>query len=98
MNILEERDNGIIEAVRAKYGTVIDIEKNPRALIEILQRFGGVMDGDAGTLPGGVPPTPPDPCKVKDLGPTLDDVMHQLKQMHRDMVEIRTQLSRPQRS
>lgn len=88
MNSIEERDRRIIETVKKKYGTVIDLETNPAALIEILQRF--ASDQDGGTLPGGVPtpPTPPDPCQVFGLGPNIDDLMREILQLRRDVADL----------
>lgn len=95
MSALDDRDNEIVEAVRKKYGDVIDIAKNPRALIEILQRFGAVLTNDGGT-PGGapVPPPPPNPCAAFDLGPNLDDVMRELLQLRRDMADLGARMPR----
>jgi hypothetical protein len=46
----------IVEKLIKKYGAVIDLNKNPEIIIDILRKFAFEDDGG---LPGGVPPAPP---------------------------------------
>jgi hypothetical protein len=53
-------DERIIEQIVKKHGEVINVRENPQVVIDILRRFGPVLDDpDGGSLPGGVPPSPP---------------------------------------
>jgi hypothetical protein len=94
MSNIENRNRDLVEAVKKKYGPVIDLEANPEILIEILQRF-AADDPDGGTLPGGVPPSPPpDPCAVFGLGPGIDDLMREVLQVRRDLADLAARISR----
>jgi hypothetical protein len=103
MQPTEGRNEAIVEAVKKRYGPVIDLNANPAALIEILQRFANdPLDG--GSPPGGTPPEPPppppapepppppDPCAVFGLGPTMDDLMKEVLQLRREVSDIATRL------
>ncbi len=67
----EERDRRLVKEIEAKFGKVIDLDRSPFVLIEILRQFGhrftrggesGVDDGVDGvsTIAVGVEGPPPD--------------------------------------
>ena len=76
-------EDDIIAAVRERYGTVIDIEANPRDLIDIIRRF-GMDDPDGGLPPGGTPNPPPGPTSMQE-GPSLGDVMKEVLKLSRQV-------------
>jgi hypothetical protein len=89
------REDDIVAMVRQRYGSVIDLEQNPEALIDIIRRF-GADDPDGGSLPGGVPnpPPPPGPTSMQE-GPTLGDVMKQVLQLSRQVSVLQERLGGP---
>ncbi|HKP83132.1 MAG TPA: hypothetical protein VJT69_13965 [Pyrinomonadaceae bacterium] len=69
---IQQRDRRIVKEIEKKYGKVIDLERSPLVLAEIIREFGRQFDEDDGT--GGVspgvkdssiavagPPDPPEP-------------------------------------
>lgn len=80
----------VIDQVVKDHGPVIDLRENPDVLIAIIRRF-TFDDPDGGSLPGGVPEPPPDPCKVLESA-TIDEVMRQLLKISRDITAINKRL------
>ena len=81
----------VIDHVIATYGAVIDLTERPEALIAIIRRYALDDDPDGGSLPGGTPPAPPDPCMVLEEV-TLNEVMRQLLKLSRDVAAINKRL------
>jgi hypothetical protein len=85
------REDDVIAMVRERYGSVIDLDQNPGDLIDIIRRF-GLDDPDGGSLPGGVPPSPPPGPTSMQEGPTLGDVMKQVLQLSRQVASLQEQI------
>jgi hypothetical protein len=60
------RDMNVVTEIKKRHGHVIDLEKSPMVIIEIIHNYrylldeGDPPDGSAGGPPGP-PPSPPDP-------------------------------------
>lgn len=80
----------VINQVIADHGPIIDLRENPDVLIAIIRRY-NLDTPDGGSLPGGVPKPPPDPCKVLESA-TIDEVMRQLLKISRDVTVINKRL------
>jgi hypothetical protein len=61
-------DEELIKDIRTRYGNVIDLERSPYVLLEIIRNYaggvadvpdGGVSVAGVGTPPGPTPPPPP---------------------------------------
>jgi hypothetical protein len=81
-------DEEIVALIIDRYGPVIDLVENPRAMIDILRVFrddggddGGTDDGE----PGGGVPEPPDPCAVERYQVELRDIMKAVLELSRDV-------------
>ncbi|MEJ8847469.1 hypothetical protein [Variovorax rhizosphaerae] len=58
------KDLELVEAIKKRYGKVIDLDKSPTAILEIIQNYRHLLDEVAGPDgtgggPGGPPPPPP---------------------------------------
>lgn len=81
-------DQALVRRIIKRHGAVIDLERNPQVIIDILRVFGA---RDGGLPPGGVPDPPPGPTSRQDLV-TMDDVMKQLLKVSRDVARIRAKV------
>ena len=62
------RDLNVVAEIKRRYGHVIDLDKSPMAIIEIIHNFRHLLDevaGPDGT--GGGPPGPPPPPPLSPL-------------------------------
>jgi hypothetical protein len=94
-------DKEIVDAIIKRHGPVINLEKEPGVIIDIIRRFAD--DPDGGDQPcGGVPnppsdaggPTPPPSpsgSRINNPG-TLDEVLRQLTQLRAEVNGIRQHL------
>ena len=79
-----EKDAVLIRKIIRRYGKVIDLEKEPSTIIDIIRRFGY----DDGGLPGGVPPSPPPgPSSFQDE-PTNRDLMREVLKLSRSVAAL----------
>jgi len=57
--------SSVVQQIIKRYGPVIDLRKDPTAIIDIIRNFGDVFDDDGppdgGLPPGGAPDPPPAP-------------------------------------
>lgn len=90
----QERHLPIVHQISRQYGTVIDLERSPLVMIEILRNFGHALDDDNGGGGGGgvgggvstiaVGITPPE--SGEDI--QLIDVMRVLLGIQRDLAQL----------
>ena len=89
----------IVQQIAERYGRVIDLQKSPFVMIEILRSFGHALDEEGGGGSGGgggvgstiaVGITPPESGEQIDLA----DVMKVLLSLQRDVKKISAQLGR----
>jgi hypothetical protein len=96
---IQQRDRRIVKEIEKKYGKVIDLERSPLVLAEIIREFGRQFDEDDGT--GGVspgvkdssiavagppdPPEPPEPPDPPDPGDLEAVVTRLLLTMQKDI-------------
>ena len=86
------RDETIVKQIIRRYGKVIDLEKQPELIIDIIRQFGPQLDDDGG-LPGGVPPSPPPgPTSFQPGDPTIREVLKEVLKVSREVTKIRKQL------
>jgi hypothetical protein len=88
-----ERELEIVNEIAKRYGHVIDLEKQPFVMVEILRNFGREFDNGQG---GGPPGTPP--STIAGTGPgeeiELVDVMRVVLNVQREVLGIKAQLER----
>lgn len=98
---LSKRDTKIVEQIVKKYGRVLDLQKSPSALIEILRTFSHVFDDPPGVGGGGgvsgvstiaVGITPPEAGGRGDV--QMADVMKAILKLQRDVNAIGKTLSK----
>lgn len=78
------RDTAVVAEIKKRFGTVIDLNKSPTAIIEILRQFGPDFNVAAG--PGGsagAPGSPPPPGKAPDVG--IAAVLNLVLELKRDI-------------
>lgn len=91
-------DDELVKRVIAKYGPILDLEKRPQDLVDILRSIGLAADMDGGSAPGGVPeppPVPEPPVPEPPPGPSsfqagairLDDLMTQVLELTRQVAK-----------
>src|SRR4051812_40373809 len=90
-------ENRIIRDIKKQFGSVIDLDRSPLVMIEILRRFRFDLDG--GSPPGGTPepqpaPSPPGPGSPTSLptAVTNEDLMKEILKLSRQLAQIRKQL------
>jgi hypothetical protein len=86
-----ERELAVVNEIEKRYGSVIDLKKQPMVMIEIIRQFGHALDN--GT--GGGPPAPP-PSSIAIAGPgeqvDLNDIMKVVINIQREVRQILTRL------
>jgi hypothetical protein len=102
---LTKKQAQVVKDIAKKYGKVIDLEKSPGVLIEILQNFGRVLDNGVdgtGGVGGGVSTiavgidvgvTPPPPPSESGAGQVqLADVLKAVLKLQRDLQALARKL------
>ncbi|HLL76640.1 MAG TPA: hypothetical protein VK421_15405 [Pyrinomonadaceae bacterium] len=93
----QQRHGQIVREIGRKFGTVIDLERTPFVLVEIIREFGHRFDDDGGGGGGGVSPgvstvavgiTPPDEGVTDVLVRTLLTVQRDIKALSRKLDRI----------
>ncbi len=85
-------DTALVKAIIRRHGKVIDLERQPDIIIEIIRQFGPELDDDGG-LPGGVPPSPPPgPTSFQAGDPAIRDVMKEVLKISRELAKIKKHL------
>lgn len=88
------RDETIVKQIIRRYGKVINLEKQPELIIDIIRQFGPQLDDDGG-LPGGVPPSPPPgPTSFQPGDPTIRDVLKEVLKISRELTKMRKQFDK----
>jgi hypothetical protein len=90
----------IVKRIIKNHGPVIDLERNPEVLLEILRQLGAAIADEpnppdnpcGGTPPGPTPPPPPGPSSI-DRRPSNDDLMRAIKTLTREMGLLRKSIS-----
>ena len=96
---LTKKEAKLVKDIARNYGTVIDLEKTPGVLIEILHGYGHILDNGVegtGGVGGGVstiavgitPPEPGGPGEVQ-----LADLMKAILKVQRDVQSIARKLA-----
>jgi hypothetical protein len=82
----------LIQRIIARFGSVIDLNKTPEIMIDILRGFHiagdepGTPPGDGGLPPGGTPH--PGPTSFQDLVRN-EDLMRELLKVSRELAQIK---------
>jgi hypothetical protein len=92
-----ERHQRIVEQIATRYGRVIDLDKSPLVMIEILRTFGRALDTDGGGGSGGgggvstiaVGITPP---QGGDENVGIADLVQVVLRLQREVGHMRAQL------
>jgi len=85
------KDLNIVEEIKRRHGSVIDLEKSPMVIIEIIHNFRYLLDevaGPDGT--GGGPPGPAGPGRV-EVGTAA--VLNLLLELKREVQTINEKLN-----
>ncbi|WP_159025612.1 hypothetical protein [Aquimarina sp. Aq78] len=83
----------IIKDVIKKHGPIIDLEKDPQLLIDILVKFKPQFYGpDGGLPPGGVPDPPPPPGPSSYRGIENVHLMKEILKLNKKMSSIKKRL------
>lgn len=85
------RDTAVVTEIKKRFGPVIDLNKSPTAIIEILSQFGPDFNVAAG--PGGsagAPAAPPPPGKAPEVG--IAAVLNLLLELKRDVRELHARI------
>jgi hypothetical protein len=77
-------DEEIIARIIRKYGSKLDLEKHPEAIIDIIRTF---EPDDGGLPPGGAPNPPPGPSS-RMLEVTNDELMREVLKLAREVASI----------
>ena len=87
------KEEKVVRQIVKRYGKVIDLERNPGVIIDIIRSFGHeVLSDDDGGLPGGVPPSPPPgPTSFQDPV-TNSEIMKELLRLSRAVDRIAREL------
>jgi hypothetical protein len=92
----QTRERELIKRITEQYGRVIDLERAPGVMIEILREFGPNIlhtlgeDGEGGGGTGGVSPAP---SSIAIAGPgsghvTLEDIMTLVLDLRKEVIKI----------
>lgn len=90
-----KREQEVIKRISEQYGRVIDLERTPGVLIEILRDYGPtigqVLDGEGGA--GGAPPSPPPPpSSIAIAGPGSGSVL--MEDLMRIILDLRQEIAK----
>ncbi|TMQ19630.1 MAG: hypothetical protein E6J90_17590 [Deltaproteobacteria bacterium] len=79
------RDLNVVAEIKRRYGHVIDLDKSPMAIIEIIHNFRHLLDEVAGPdgTGGGPPGPPPPPAEIGNV-----TVLNLLLELKRDVQAI----------
>jgi len=82
-----EKDLNIVAEIKKRHGSVIDLDKSPTVIIEIIQNFRFLLDERADPGQGGGGPTRPEPGEVGTAA-----VLNLLLELKRDVEDIKVRL------
>jgi hypothetical protein len=81
-----EKSEALVKKIIRRHGKMIDLEKQPGVIIDIIRKFGRELDDDGGLPPGGTPP-PPGPTSFQDE-PTNRELMKEVLKISRAVAAI----------
>lgn len=87
------RDQRVVTEIKKRYGHVIDLDKNPTAIIEIIHNFRYLLDevaGPDGTGGGPGGPAPPPSPDAGHLGNAT--VLNLLLELKREVAELKAKI------
>lgn len=93
--VVMKREQAVVKKISEQYGRVIDLQKTPGVLIEILREYGPsigrVLDGDPPSPPS--PPSPTPPSSIAIAGPgsgtvQMEDLMRLILDLRREVVKL----------
>jgi hypothetical protein len=94
---LNTKDATIVAEIKKRHGTIIDLEKSPITIIEIIHNYRYLLDevagpdGTGGGPPGAPPPPPPSGRPgVNEVGTAA--VLNLLLELKRDVETIKTRI------
>jgi hypothetical protein len=92
-----KREQEVIQRISQQYGRVIDLDRTPGVMIEILREYGPsisqVLDGEGGA--GGAPPSPPPPTPPSSIaiaGPGSGSVL--MEDLMRIILDLRQEIAK----
>ena len=85
------RDAKIVAEIKKRYGNVIDLEKSPMAIIEIIYNFRYLLDEVAG--PDGTAGGPPKRQNAEEVG--IATVLNLLLELRREVKALSSTLKQP---
>jgi hypothetical protein len=101
---IQQKHRRIVKEIAKKYGNVIDLERSPFVLVEIIREFRNRFDEDGGGGGGGVspssiagsgPPDPPEPPPSPPEPPELEGVLtRMLLTLQKDVKELNRKLDK----
>jgi hypothetical protein len=83
-----QKDLNIVAEIRKRHGSVVDLEKSPMAIIEIIHNYRYLLDEVAG--PDGTGGGPPGRREPGEVGTAA--VLNLLLEIKRDIESLKTQL------
>lgn len=86
----EHRNLKIVAEIKKHYGTVIDLDKSPMAIIEIIHNFRYLLDDVAGPDGSGGGPQGPSAPPPTELGSVA--VLNLLLELKRDIRALRDKM------
>lgn len=94
------RDMHVVAEIKKRYGHVIDLDKSPMAIIEIIHNFRHLLDdaagpdGSGGGPPGPTPPSPPPapsgPAAREDVG--MAAVLNLIHELRREVQALQAKI------
>lgn len=85
------RDAKVVAEIKKRYGHVIDLEKSPMTIIEIIHNFRYLLDEVAG--PDGTGGGPPKRLNVEEVGTAT--VLNLILELRREVKALSSTLKQP---
>jgi hypothetical protein len=89
---MNPKDLNIVAEIKRRHGSVIDLEKSPMAIIEIIHNFRYLLDEVAG--PDGTGGGPPGPAKQDPVAVGTATVLNLLLELRREVQAINEKLNK----
>jgi hypothetical protein len=86
--VANPRDMNVVVEIKKRYGSVIDLDRSPMAIIEILHNFRYLLDETAG--PDGSGGGPPGPATPADIGTAA--VLNLLLELKREVAALHAKI------
>jgi hypothetical protein len=86
-------EDAVVKRIIARHGETINLRESPDVIIDIIRSFRFQLDDpDGGSLPGGVPPTPPAPGPAAAIGPTNADLLREVLKLSKQVATLQKRL------